>query len=71
MNNNEKFIGQVLKVICDESYEDYSVCRTYTQCPQIDTIIYVNEKLEVGNFYNIKITNKSDYDLEGERYEFT
>lgn len=68
---NNHHIGQVYDVIIDESYDDYSVGRFYGQCPQIDGIIYVNQKLKIGEIYSIKITNKLDYDLEGELYEYS
>ena len=68
---NNYHIGQVYDVIIDESYDDYSVGRFYGQCPQIDGIIYINQKLQIGEIYSIKITNKSDYDLEGELYEYS
>ncbi|MBQ7352107.1 MAG: 30S ribosomal protein S12 methylthiotransferase RimO [Clostridia bacterium] len=68
MNNlNTEFIGNVFDVIIDEAYTDYSIGRFYGQAPQIDSIIYINEKLDIGKIYKIKITNKSDYDLEGEK----
>lgn len=63
---NSKLINTTCMAIVDEVYEDYSVLRFYGQCPQIDTIIFVNERLNVGQFYNVKITNFVDYDLEGE-----
>lgn len=64
---NELELNKIYTMIVDEVYDDYSVCRYYSQSPQIDTVVYVNEKLEIGKFYDIKIVNKSDYDLEGER----
>lgn len=65
--NNESLIGKTLDVIIDEVFDGYSVGRYYGQCPIIDTVIYINEELEIGSIYKIKITNKLDYDLEGER----
>lgn len=63
----DECIGKVYEVVIDESYEDYSIGRYYGQCPQIDSCIYISEKLEIGNVYKIKIYDKSDYDLKGER----
>ena len=64
---HDKLIGLVFDAIVDEANKDYSVLRFYGQCPQIDGCIIVNEKLNVGQFYKIKIIDKSDYDLIGER----
>jgi len=68
---HQSYIGKVFDCIIDESYEEYSIGRFYGQCPMIDSCVIIPEKLNTGEVYKIKITNKSDYDLEGERYEFT
>ena len=59
-------IAETFNAIVDESYDEYSVARFYGQSPQIDTIIYINEKLNIGDFYKVKIINILEYDLEGE-----
>ena len=64
---HDNLIGKTFDVIIDEVYDNYSVGRYYGQCPQIDGVVLINEILNVGNFYKIKITQKSDYDLIGER----
>ena len=65
IHNN--LINQVVEVLIDQSFDTYSIGRYYGQCPQIDGYIIINEPLKVGEFYNVKITKKSDYDLIGER----
>ena len=42
--------------------------RTYYMAPDIDGVVYVisPQKLNVGEFYNVKITKADDYDLYGE-----
>jgi len=64
---NQSLIGNNYNVIIDESFEDYSIGRYYGQCPQIDSIVYVNQKIDIGQIINVKITNKLEYDLEGEK----
>lgn len=64
---NKKLIGKTLDVVVDYVEGSVSVARYYGQAPLIDSVIYINEKLDVGKNYKIKITKKSDYDLEGER----
>ena len=66
-DNNDKYIDTETTVIVDAVENNYSVCRNYTQAPLIDANIYVNEELQIGEFYKIKITNKSDYDFQGEK----
>ena len=64
---HDDLIGKTLDVLIDEVYDKYSIGRYYGQCPQIDGIVLINEVLNIGQFYKIKITQKSDYDLIGER----
>lgn len=70
-SNNINLIGKIFSVIIDNVNDNYSIGRFYGQCPEIDGTVIINQKLVEGNFYNIKITNTNDYDLEGEIYEFT
>lgn len=65
--NNEKSLNSETIVIVDAVENNYSVCRNYTQAPLIDANIYVDEELKIGEFYKVKITNKTDYDLQGEK----
>ena len=65
--NNESYINTETEIIVDAVQDGYSIGRNFRQSANIDTVIYVNEELTVGEFYNIKITNKLDYDLEGEK----
>ena len=66
-NNNDNQIGTETTVIVDAVENGYSICRNNTQAPLIDANIYIDEELEIGNFYKVKITNKTDYDLQGEK----
>lgn len=64
---SQKLLNSVQEVVIDEVTDDYSIGRYYGQCPMIDSVIIVNEKLSVGQTYKVKITNKLDYDYEGVR----
>lgn len=71
-----KFVGNTLKVIVEGKIEgeDNIYCgRSYRDCYEIDGFVFFksDEELLAGDFYNIKITESSDYDLIGEiDYEF-
>ena len=67
LNKNKKLLDKIVDVVIDECYDTYSIGRYYGQCPQIDSIIYINEPIEIGKKVKLKITNILDYDLEGER----
>jgi len=63
---NDTYIDKTFDAIIDYSQDNISYARFYGQAPLIDSIIYINKQLNVGDIIKIKITNKSDYDLEGE-----
>lgn len=64
---NEKFIGETLKVIVDRFEDNYYVCRSEYDSPEVDTEILIDndEKLIIGNFYKVKIYNSDIYELYG------
>jgi len=64
--NTDK-IGKTLKVIIDKTENNYFVGRTEYDSADVDNevIIKTDKELEIGKFYNIKITEASDFDLIG------
>ena len=59
-------IGKVLKVIIDRVEGDYYVGRTEYDSPEVDPEVLLprkEKKLEIGNFYDARITSSDDYDL--------
>lgn len=65
--NNAK-VGQVLRVIIDREEVEYYVGRTQFDSPEVDTevLIIKNKALNLGEFYNVKITSAQPFDLFGE-----
>lgn len=63
---NELFIGKEIKVIIDKSTDKVSVGRTEFDSPEIDNIVHVKGKAEVGNFVKVKINEVNEYELIGE-----
>ena len=63
-------VGTTQKVIIDRQDGDYWVGRTQFDSPEVDCEVLVenigNWKLEIGNFYNVKITRAEEFDLYGE-----
>ncbi len=63
-------IGSVQRVMITEQHEEgnYCVGRSMYDAPEIDGEVIVNKtyKLNVGEFYNIKILDAYEYDLGGE-----
>lgn len=62
-------VGEIFNVLI-ENKEDKNLYlgRSYMDSPDIDGVIYVNSKynLEIGKFYNVKITSSLEYDLIGD-----
>ena len=66
-DNNQNRIGNTEKVIVDVSNESgWSLARSYRDAPEIDNYVKINQKLVVGEFYNIKVTEAFEYDVIGE-----
>ncbi len=65
---NQEKIGQTFKVLIDKKEAGRYLGRTEYDSVEVDNevIIPATKKLLTGNFYQVKITNAFDYDLEGE-----
>ena len=60
--------GKTYKVLVDKKEAGRYIGRTEFDSVEVDNevIIASNQKLQPGNFYNVRITKAFDYDLEGE-----
>ena len=66
-DKNKDRLGNIEKVIVDVANESgWSLARSYMDAPEVDNYVKINEKLKVGEFYNIKVTKAFEYDVEGE-----
>ena len=63
--NNQLMIGKELRVLVDDTGEKHSVGRTEYDSPEIDNIVNIDAKLEVGQFYNVKIQSANEFELIG------
>jgi len=64
---NEEKIGHTYKVLIDRREESHFVGRTQYDSPEVDNEVLVeaNQNLQIGNFYQIKITGAGEFDLYG------
>lgn len=65
---NEEKIGKIYKTIIDRIEGDYYIGRTEFDSPDVDTEVLISVKenrLRIGNFYNVEITDASEFDLMG------
>jgi len=65
LEKNESYIGQILKVIIDQSSDSASVGRTEYDSPEIDNIVHIKDNVAIGQFKNIKIIDANEYELIG------
>lgn len=66
---NKARVGNTYKVIVDSFDDGMYNGRAYFDSPEIDSgiIFKSNDKLEIGEFVNVKITGCDGYDLIGEK----
>ena len=61
-------VGKTLKVIIDRREGDYYVGRTEFCSPEVDPEVLIpadEQKLEIGAFYDVRITDSEEFDLYG------
>ena len=61
-------VGKTLKVIIDRREGDYYVGRTEFCSPEVDPEVLIpadERKLEIGAFYDVRITDSEEFDLYG------
>ena len=65
---NQEKVGQTLKVLIDKKEAGRYLGRTEFDSVEVDNevIIPAENKLAIGEFYQVRITKAYDYDLEGE-----
>lgn len=65
---NDEKVGKVFKTIIDRIEGDYYIGRTEYDSPDVDTEVLINTregKLKIGEFYNVCITDATEFDLMG------
>lgn len=61
-------IGSSVRVIVDRKEQDYYIGRSEFCSPEVDPEILIksDENLKIGSFYNVRITDSSEFDLYGD-----
>ncbi|MFH0758026.1 MAG: 30S ribosomal protein S12 methylthiotransferase RimO [Bacteroidota bacterium] len=64
---NRQRVGRKFRVLIDRKDEDYYYGRTQYDSPEVDNevLIPAERTLDVGSFYNVKITGAAEFDLFG------
>lgn len=66
---NQQKIGKIFRVLIDRKEGGYYVGRTEFDSPDVDNEVLINGEegyLRTGEFFEVKITDASDFDLYGE-----
>lgn len=66
---NRERVGRTMRVVVDGRQGDFYVARSEYDSPEVDQEILIpadGKRLLKGRFYEVKITDASDYDLYGE-----
>jgi ribosomal protein S12 methylthiotransferase len=62
---NKAQVGRVLEVLVEGSGDGLSLGRTYRDAPEIDGLVLLEGKMEVGAMLPVRITGATTYDLLG------
>ena len=64
----QKRVGDICRVIIDRKENEYYIGRTQYDSPEVDGEVLIHDEvnLNVGDFYNVKITSANEYDLFAE-----
>ena len=68
LEKNESFVGKNLKVLIESVEGEFYVGRSYRDAPEVDGEILIdkkNNKIKIGNFYDVEIFDYDEYDLFG------
>jgi len=65
MQINQSFVGKTLDVLIEGFDNGISVGRSYRDAPEIDGLVFVEGKLEIGQIIPVNITGAMAYDLTG------
>lgn len=68
LRKNKEKIGKVFKVLIEGKNEGKYLGRTEYDAPEVDnTVVFISEeKLNIGDFVNVYITNAEEYEIFGE-----
>ena len=69
LKKNKTLVGTKERVLIDLHSEDStSIGRSYRDAPEVDNFIRIDEKLPIGEFVDVIITEAFEYDMKGEMF---
>lgn len=72
LESNQSKIGKTMTVVIDREEPDYFVGRTEFDSPEVDPEVLIdkNDRLTVGNFYDVEITDALPFELMARLKDF-
>lgn len=72
LESNQSKIGKTMTVVIDREEPDYFVGRTEFDSPEVDPEVLIDkdDRLTVGNFYDVEITDALPFELMAELKDF-
>jgi ribosomal protein S12 methylthiotransferase len=71
LNLNRRFLGSEMNCLIEEKQEDVYIGRTYADAPDVDGVVYVQGRADMGQFVKCRIVDTMEYDLIAENYANT
>ncbi len=65
MQINQSYVGKTLDVLVEGFDNGISVGRSYRDAPEIDGLVFIEGRLEIGQIVPVRITGAMAYDLTG------
>ncbi|MCL4274974.1 MAG: 30S ribosomal protein S12 methylthiotransferase RimO [Anaerolineales bacterium] len=62
---NQSYVGKTLDVLVEGYNDNISIGRSYRDAPEIDGLVLIEGKAEVGDIVSVRITGALAYDLTG------
>jgi ribosomal protein S12 methylthiotransferase len=72
LESNQSKVGKTLQVVCDSVNDEYFVCRSQYDSPEVDPEVLVRKgdtEMKKGDFYNVKIVDAMPFELIAELAE--
>lgn len=67
LENNKNLIGKSMDILVEGTGDGLSIGRSYRDAPEIDGLVILNEILETGKIYPVRVTGALIHDLIAER----
>jgi ribosomal protein S12 methylthiotransferase len=62
---NQSYVGKTLDVLVEGYDNGISIGRSYRDAPEIDGMVFIEDKVKIGDIVPVKITGAMAYDLTG------